>query len=140
MLVSQSAVTFRNNKGETRTFDLSEYDGLFLDKRLLYEGMDEMEKSLAFVLYPFAVLFFFLFRLIEVVIFAATASFFARSDSLRLNYRAYMRLAAVSLTPMMVLGAILNTAGIALPFWWLTSIPLTAGYLFFAVRVNREVK
>lgn len=140
VLVLSSSLVVRNNTGETRTIDLSGIDGFALDRRLLYEWIDELEGSLAFILYPFAVLIFFLFSLIEVVIFAAIALFLTRSRGQSSDYRAYMRLAAVSLTPVMVIGAVLNVAGIALPFWWLTSIPLTAGYFLFAVKVNRAVQ
>ncbi len=140
VLVSQSSLTVRNNTGETRTIDLSGIDGFSLDRRILYEWIDELERSLAFILYPFAVLFFFVSRLIEVVIFAAVASFIARSQGPQSDYRKYMRLAAVSMTPAMVIDAVLNISGVALPFWWLTSIPLTAAYFLFAVRVNRAAQ
>jgi hypothetical protein len=136
MLVSQTAVTIRNNDGQTRTIDLSGIDGFSLDRRLLYEWTEELSKSLVFILYPLAVFFSFLLHLIEIAILAAIASFLTKSPGPLLSYRTYMRLAAVSMTPAMVLGAVFNIAGSALPFWWLTSIPLTAGYLLFAVRVN----
>ena len=139
ILVSQSSLIVKNSTGETRTIDLSGIDGFSMDRRLLYEWIDELEGSLAFILYPFAVLFFFLFRLIEAVIFAAIASLLTRSPDAPSEYRNYMRLAAVSMTPVMVIGAVLNIAGIVLPFWWLTSIPLTAGYFLFAVKVNRAI-
>ena len=139
LLVTRDAVIFRNNRGGTSILDLSPYDGLFLDKRLLYEAMEELENSFALIVYPIAVLLFFLFRLIEVVVLGVIVSLFTRSSGQAPAYRKYMRLASVSLTPGMVLGAALNTAGIVLPFWWLTSLPLTVGYFLFAVRVNRTV-
>ena len=137
VLVSQSSLTVRNTAGETTTIDLSGIDGFSLDRRILYEWIDELEGSLAFILYPFAVLFFFAFRLIEAAIFAAIASFLTRSPGKPSDYRKHLRLAAVSMTPAMVIAAVLNIAGIALPFWWLTSIPLVAAYFLFAVKVNR---
>jgi len=140
ILVSQSSLIVRSNTGETRTIDLSGIDGFSMDRRLLYEWIDELERSFAIIMYPFAVLFFFLVRLIEVAIFAAIASFLTRSPGAPSDYRKYMRLAAVSMTPVMVIGAVLNIPGIVLPFWWLTSIPLTAGYFFFAIKVNRAVE
>ncbi len=137
VLVSQSSLTVRNSTGETRTIDLSGIDGFYLDRRILYEWIDELEGSLAFILYPFAVFFFFVFRLVEVVIFAAIAAFLTRSPGVPPEHRKYMRLAAVSMTPAMVIGAALNIAGTALPFWWLASVPLTAAYFIFAVKMNR---
>jgi hypothetical protein len=137
LLVSRTSVIFRNNRGQTSVLDLSGYDGLYLDKRLLYEWMDELESSFALIFYPVAVMFSFLLRLIEIVVFGAIASLFMRTVGQSPYYRMYMRLAAISLTPGMVLGALLNTAGIALPFWWLISLPLAVAYFLFAVRVNR---
>jgi hypothetical protein len=137
MLVSQTAVTVRNNDGQTRTIDLSGVDDFTLDRRLLYAWIEELSKSLFFILYPLAVFFSFLIRIIEVVILAAIASLLAKSRGPLLSYRTCMRLTAVSMTPAMVLGAVFNIAGSVLTLWWLTSIPLTAAYLLFAVRVNR---
>ncbi|SPQ00293.1 hypothetical protein NBG4_20099 [Candidatus Sulfobium mesophilum] len=70
--------------------------------------------------------------------FASLAYFFRKSSGLALAYRAYMRLAALSLTPTLVIGALLNIGRIVVPFWWLTSLPLTAGYLIFAISANRK--
>ncbi len=140
ILVLRSSLIVRNNTGDTRTIDLSGIDGFSLDKRLLYEWIDELEGSLAFVLYPFAVIFFFILHLMEVVILAAIASFLTRSSGPSPDFRAYMRLAAVSMTPVTVVAALFNVAGVVLPFWWLTSIPLTAGYFLFAVKVNRAAQ
>jgi len=140
VLVSQSSLTVRNSTGETRTIDLSGIDGFSLDRRILYEWIDDLEGSLAFILYPAVALFFFVSRLIEVVIFAAIAYFLPRTPGGPSDYRKNMRLAAVSMTPAMVIGAVLNIAGIVLPFWWLTSIPLTAVYFLFAVKVNRATE
>ncbi len=137
MLVSQAAVTVRNEDGRTRTIDLSGVDDFSLDRRLLYTWIEELSKSLFFILYPLAVFFSFLIRLIEVVILALLASLLTKSPGPPLSYRTYMRLAAVSMTPAMVLGALFNIAGSVLALWWLTSIPLTAAYLLFAVKVNR---
>lgn len=137
MLVSQTAITVRNDEGRTKTIDLSGIDNFFMDRRLFYAWTEELEKSLVFLLYPFAVFISFLVRLLEIAIFAATASFFAKSSGPLMDYRKYMRLAAVSMTPSMVLGSVFNITGGIFPLWWLTSLPLTAAYLLFAVRANR---
>lgn len=138
MLVTEKTVIVKNSEGQTRTMDLSGIDSLSVDRRLLYEWIDELERSFVFILYPCAVFFFFIFRLIEVVLFASLAYFFRKSSGLALAYRAYMRLAALSLTPTLVIGALLNIGRIVVPFWWLTSLPLTAGYLIFAISANRK--
>jgi uncharacterized protein DUF1189 len=137
MLVSEKAVLVKNSEGQTRTIDLSEIDSFYFDRRLLYEWIDELEKSFVFILYPCAVFFFFIFRLLEAASFAAVAYLLRKPSGPSLDYGAYMRLAAIALTPTMAIGALLNVVRIVIPFWWLTSLPLTAGYLIFAVRANR---
>ncbi len=138
MLVSEKAVIIRNSEGRTRTIDLSGIESFSLDRRLLYEWIDELEKSFVFIFYPCAVFFSFIFRLFEAASFAAVAHFFRRSLGLPLTYGAYMRLAAVSLSPALVIGALLNIIRIVVPFWWLTSLPLTAGYLILAISANKK--
>jgi hypothetical protein len=137
MLVSQTAIAVRNSEGQTRTIDLSQVDNFSMDRRLLYEWTEELAKSLPFILYPFAVFFSFLIRLLEIAILAAIASFLTKSPNPLLSYRTYMRLTAISMAPSMIIGAVFNITGGILPLWWLTSLPLTAAYLLFAVRVNR---
>ncbi len=139
MLVTEKAIMVKNSAGQTRTIDLSGIDSFSLDRRLLYEWIDELERSLVFIFYPCAVFFFFIFRVIEAAAFAAAAYFFRMSSGQPLSYQAYMRLAAVSLAPALVIGALLNIIRIVVPFWWLTSLPLTAGYLIFGVRANRRM-
>jgi hypothetical protein len=73
-----------------------------------------------------------------VLIYAAIGLLFARTANTSLDYKALMRLAAVALTPVLLLNLLLEFMPFHIPFWWLFGIIIGLGYLFFAVKSNSE--
>ena len=55
-----------------------------------------------------------------------------------LDYKTLMRLAAISITPVLVLNLLFEFLPVRIPGWWLLGIVIELGYLFFAVKVNTE--
>jgi len=55
-----------------------------------------------------------------------------------LSYKTLMRLAAVAITPVIVLNLILEFLPVRIPMWWLIGTVVGLGYLFFAVKSNSE--
>ncbi len=90
------------------------------------------------VLYPLAVLFSFIFRAIQVLIYALIGLLFARLLNANLDYKTLMRLAAISITPVLVLNLVFEFVPVHIPGWLLLGIMIELGYLFFAVKVNSE--
>jgi len=141
ILVSADKVMVRTGNGEIKTLDLTDIDGFFADRRQLYQWTEALEDSIAPMIYPFVLFFSYLFYLLEAVLFTGLAAGLARYFNTSPGYSTLLRLSVVSLTPSTVTGAVLTLAGVVLPFWWLLSIPVTAAYLYFALRANigREV-
>ena len=61
-------------------------------------------------------------------------SFFLRSFKVGLNYQLLMRLGAVSLTPVIIVNALIIFFRMDVPLPWLLNALIAAGYLIFAVR------
>ena len=88
--------------------------------------------------YPLGVLFSFIFRAIQVLIYALVGLLFAQMLNANLDYKTLMRLAAISITPVLVLNLLFEFLPVRIPGWWLLGIVIELGYLFFAVKVNSE--
>ena len=138
VLVKKTELIVKRDENETRRFDLSEIGNLVIDRSLIYNWMDTMEDFFVVVLYPMAVFFSFLYHAAEVLMFASIGIILTRSQKISLTFRELVRLAAVSITPAMILGALIVAADVRVPYWWIISFWISMGYLFFAVRVNRE--
>jgi hypothetical protein len=136
VLVLKSEIIVRGERGQLRHLDLAGINGFHADSRLLYDWLDTFEDSFAAALYPFAVVISFLFRVLEAVVFAAVGGVFTRSQDPPLAYKDLVRLSAVALTPSMVAGALLNLAGVAIPFWWAAGIPISLSYLYFGIKAS----
>jgi hypothetical protein len=123
---------------ETRVYDLSAV-GNFVINRAKVENWLATARSWFFpVLYPLAVLVTFIFRAIQILIYALIGLLFSRMLNVNLGYKTLMRLAAVAITPVLILNLVLEFVPINIPFFLWLGIAIELGYLFFAVKVNAE--
>lgn len=137
-LLTDSKLLVRRGPGETRAADLSGIDSLVIDQSKLYDWSDIIIDNFAIVLYPLALIFSFLFRTAQVLIFAAIGMLFAKNLKIPLPFQAMISLAIVAMTPSIILTTIYQFTGLKVPFWWLISFAVSIGYLFFAVKANSE--
>lgn len=138
ILLTKTKLFFRRSARDTRTLDLSEIDTLTIDQARVYDWIETFLDYFIFVFYPFALLFSFLFRLVEALIFGAIGMLFARNMKVPLRYQATLSLAIVSMTPAIILDTLYNYGDINIPFWWIINFLIVVGYLFFAVKANAE--
>ncbi|MBI5639527.1 MAG: DUF1189 domain-containing protein [Nitrospirae bacterium] len=139
VLLTKTKIMLKNGEIETKTYDLSEIDNIVIERRHVYEMMDVIDQWFWVFYYPVALGFSFLYYLIEVIIFAALGRIYsARSDG-SLRFGAFMRLAAVSITPSAILASFFVIAGIHIPLWWLLSFFISAGYVFFAISAVSDI-
>lgn len=134
MLLTKTQLITRDGGKESRILSLSELGDLEINKDLVYDWLESFSEWFAIMLYPFAVLFSFAFRSLQVFIYALAGSFFLRGFKIKLNYRLLMRLGAISITPVVIFNTLVIFFSIALPLPWLINAMIAAGYLIFAVR------
>jgi hypothetical protein len=138
VLLTETKLLLKRSPKETRTLDLSEIDNLTIDRARVYEWIETFLEYFIYVLYPFALLISFLFRIAEALVFAAIGMLFAGNMRVSLRYRAALSLAVVSMTPAIILDTLYNFADVNIPFWWFINLLIAMGYLFFAVKANAE--
>jgi hypothetical protein len=137
-LITETQAIFRKNKFETRTFSFREIDQFTLDQDKITGWLNVARKSLFAVLYPLAVLASFTARLVQLLIYAAIGLLFASWCKCQLTYPALLRLAAVAVTPGIIIKTILTLAQTHVPGagWWY--FLLAMGFLFFGVKASSQ--
>jgi hypothetical protein len=135
-LLTKTRLIIRRSSKETRSMDLSGIDSLVIDQSRIYDWIELFLDNFPFLLYPFALLFSFLFRMLQAIIFAAIGMYFAKSLKIPLSYRALLSLAIVSMTPSIILNTLYDYAGTNVSLWWFLNFMIALGYLFFAIKAN----
>lgn len=136
VLVTKTSVIIKTDEDETRTFDLSDVKSLVVTRKVIYDWMDSFQDWSAFIFYPLALFFSFIYHIFEVLFFAAIGHMFARSLQARLPFSSVVRLAVIAITPSVILGTLLAVVQIGVPYWWYVSLIISTGYVYFAVRSN----
>ena len=80
----------------------------------------------------------FIYRLVQMLIYALVGMIFANIVKANLEYVTLVRLAAVSITPVIILNAVRRMLDISVPYIGLLSFLIAMGYLFFAVKASAE--
>ena len=137
-LLTKSKLIMGRNQMETRTYELSGVESLYIDRSLVENWLVTARRWFVPVLYPLALIFSFIFRAIQVLIYALVGLLFARLLNANLDFKTLMRLAAISITPVLVLNLLFEFVPGRIPWWTLIGIVIALAYLFFAVKVNTE--
>lgn len=142
LLLTRNQLLMGRERGtihETRVYDLSGVESFTLDSDRVMGWLELAASWLAILAYPVALLFSFIYRVVQVLIYAAIGLLIARSLKVALDYVALMRLTAVAITPAIVADTIRSVAEVSLPLWWLLAFAIAMGYLTFAIKANATV-
>lgn len=138
LILTKTKLIMRKNPTETQIYDLAGVQSFYVD-RARVEGWLATARTWFFpAFYSVAVLFSFIFRAIQMLIYALIGLGFAAMLGAKLDYKTLMRLAAIAITPVMILNLVFELVGFHPPGWMLLGIIIGLGYLFFAVKVNAE--
>ena len=138
ILLMKTKIIIRESQTETRIIDLSQVNNLLIDQSLINSWLEVLRDWFAIVIYPFAVLFSFVYRVVQALIYAAIGILMAKMLRTALTYQSLISLAIVAITPALFLDTILNFMYMAGPFWNLISFIISMGLLFYAVKANSE--
>jgi hypothetical protein len=138
LLLTKTKLMGRKNAAETRVYDLTGVEDFVLTQERLNNWLQIGSRWLAVVVYPFAVVFSYIYRILQVLLYAAIGLLFAYWMNVRLSYSTLLRLAAVSVTPAIVVNTVVGLAAQSPPFWALICFAIAMAYLFFAVKANTD--
>lgn len=136
-LLTSNKLMIKKSEFENRTYDLSNVKAFSMDGEQIAGWLQIGGKFLAVAIYPFALLGSYVYRIVQVLIYAAIGLLFASLCNTKLSYSALVRLAVVAVTPCIIVATILGLAGIYIPgFLYFVAAMV---YLFFAVKSNSGI-
>lgn len=137
-LLTRTTLIAKKNARETRIISLAEIDNFYMDQDRAKHWIEKIRDWFAFILFPFALLGSFLYRIAQVIIYGLIGLVFAKITGTSLNYQTSLNLAIISITPVIILNTIKTILTISVPLWWLLCFVIAMGYLYFAVKVNKD--
>ena len=136
LILTKTKLILRKNPRDTQTIDLAGVQNFFVD-RARVEGWLATARTWFFpAFYPLAVLFSFIFRGIQILVYGLIGLLFAKMLNASLDYKTLMRLSAIAITPVMILNLVFELTSFHMFGWTLLGILIGLAYLFFAVKVN----
>ncbi len=135
VLLTGDQIMFRRPRGAEKIYDLSGTDAS-IDRDRVGRWIRTFGKYFGVVAYPVALAGDYVFRFLQMMIYAAIGMIFAKKLSAPVESEAVFRLAAVALTPAVIIPTLLLLAGIHVPESPLVFFAIAVGYLYFAVKAN----
>ncbi len=136
-LLTGNKVIMKKSNFENRTYDLSNVKAFAADGEQITGWLQIGGKFLAVAMYPFALLGSYVYRIVQVLIYAVIGLLFASLCNTKLSYAALVRLAVVAVTPCIIVSTILGLVGTSIPAFLYLVVALV--YLFFAVKSNADI-
>ena len=137
-LITETDATFKKNAIETRTFSFRDVQDFTLTQERITRWLNVARKLVVPVLFPFIVLWFFAFRIVQVLVYAAIGLLFSSWFKSNMLYLTLIRLAVVAVTPCIIIKTVLGVLQVDIPVAGLWYFLIAIGYLFFAVRAVAE--
>jgi hypothetical protein len=134
VLLTRDKLVMKKGATETRVYDLSRVENFRMDRARATRWLSLFAGWFALACAPFMLAWFYLVRLILMLIFAAIALLAARVMRTDIGFAAAMRLTAVALTPAALLEVVLNATGTKPHFMGAAWTLISAAYLVFALR------
>jgi hypothetical protein len=136
--LGRSQLIAKQSEYETRTYDLSRFKYFFVDRARLLGWLQTSSYWIGLGIFVFGLVFTLIWHLIQILIYGAIGLALASMMNARLDYAALVRLAAVAITPAIVLSTVLDLAGVQIPFVGWLYLGLEIGFLAFAVKANAQ--
>lgn len=140
VLLTKTRLISRQNKSESRTYDLTNVQHFVLDQYKITNWLNAGKKLLVPVLYPFILLGSFIFRIIQSLIYAAIGLLFAAWCKTKLSYPALLRLAVAAVTPCIIVRTVLGYASVKLPLAGLWFFLTAMGLLFYGIKACSQIE
>ena len=90
------------------------------------------------VIFPFALLGSLIFRIIQLLVYAAIGIPIASWCRSNRSYGSLLRLAVVAVTPCIITKTVLGMMSVHIPFAGLLYFIVAVGYLFFGIKTSSE--
>lgn len=139
VLLTKTKLLSRQSKTEVRTYDLTSVQHFVLEQSTITKWLDIGKKVLVPMLYPFALLGSFIFRMIQSLIYAAIGLAFAGWCKTKLSYSALVRLVVTAVTPCIIVRTVFEYASVKLPLAGLWFFLAAMVFLLYGVKACSQI-
>ena len=130
---------FKENSLETKMYVYSEIKKDFvLTRNKIDKWMIFVQKKLMWILGPIMLISLFVFKIIQLLIYAGLGMIFVNTLDKKLTYMTVLRLSTVAITPFIILGMFFDLASFAIPFRGLIFLVGTLYYLYFGINACQD--
>ncbi|WP_409422986.1 DUF1189 family protein [Pseudaeromonas sp. ZJS20] len=133
VLVTKHELIMRKGPGRTEHMEFSQLPDMVVDQPMMRRLFDEVRRIAGKFIYPLIWLSDWGYRTFQALMLGGFALLLARRRNLPMTYATGIRLAALALTPAVMLQALLVLLNLSLPAAWLLFLALELGYVYFAV-------
>ncbi len=102
------------------------------------QTMLEWSSWLWIFIFPFCVLFSFVWRLIQTIFYSLLGLIYGSVADLHVEYSRIWLLSLVAITPVIIIDTIVMSFGIYFPHSWVFTFALAIIYLCFAIHANKK--
>lgn len=99
----------------------------------IQNSLNSLLRYSVLLIYPIILFLYFLFGVIEILIYALLGKAFIQTD---LSYKTIMRLCATALAPAVIINIVLELLSVPFNLRFFLHIFLVFGYLVFAIKAN----
>lgn len=135
LLLTRDHLVFRN-RGNTRTMDLKNVKSFHLDQARAGRWLHFVRTWFTIIFYFAALVFSFIYRTIQALIYALLGMAIASILKVKLDYLILMRLAIVAVTPAIIVDTIHGLWGLHTPLWGPICFVIAMAYLVFGIKAN----
>lgn len=134
VLLTRNQLMLRGDR-QTRLYDLAMVRDFRMDQAFIERMLGFVRRFLVVVAYPCALIGSYLYRILQVLVYAAIGMAFVRMSMVSLDYVQLLRLSSVAVTPAVLLDTLRGVLRVPTSYlWWIFCLLLSLGYLLFAVR------
>jgi hypothetical protein len=137
-LLTRKDVITKQSGRETRTYSLAGVKQFAVDPARLRSWANIFFNLFVAVIAPFVIVFSFVFRIVQALIYAAVGMAFASMYHVKLGYETLLRLTCVALTPVIIFTTVTDLLlvhhTVPRPLLWLVHLAIAIWYVSFAVK------
>jgi hypothetical protein len=134
VLLTKTEVMYKKSSIETRSFSLLNVQHFILNQEKVTSWLTIFRKYGTVALFPVAVAGSFMFRIVQLLIYASIGLLFAKWCNTRLPYVGLLRLSAMAITPVIIISTLVGISNFKVPWQNLLYFIMAMAYLFFGVK------
>lgn len=140
VLVTETALLMHPKHNEYRTYQLPSQMKLDIVPETVNRLLNQY-KSFAWIFFIFFfVIFGYLYRVIQALIYSIFGKIIASSTNVALSYDKILAIVMVAVTPAIVLSVIFDLLQIEFPFQLFFYLCLSLVYIYFGIKANKIIK